>query len=167
MARDDDVTFGILHSRFHELWSLRLGTSLEDRPRYTPSTTFATFPFPAGLTPITPAASYANNPRAITVAEAAQRLVELRDRWLNPPAWVEWVDEAGPGYPRRPVPRSEKAAKGLRKRTLTKLYNDRPQWLVDAHAGLDAAVATAYGWPTNISDDDALRNLLELNGGRT
>ena len=33
IARDDDTTFGILHSRFHELRSLRLGTSLEDRPR--------------------------------------------------------------------------------------------------------------------------------------
>ncbi|MFO1141859.1 MAG: type IIL restriction-modification enzyme MmeI [Amaricoccus sp.] len=51
IARDDDTTFGILHSRFHELWSLRMGTSLEDRPRYTPSTTFETFPFPEGLTP--------------------------------------------------------------------------------------------------------------------
>ena len=36
VARSDDTTFGILHSRFHELWSLRMGTSLEDRPRYTP-----------------------------------------------------------------------------------------------------------------------------------
>ena len=51
IARSDDTTFGILHSRFHELWSLRLGTSLEDRPRYTPTTCFETFPFPAGLTP--------------------------------------------------------------------------------------------------------------------
>ena len=42
-ARADDTTFGILHSRFHELWSLRMGTSLEDRPRYTPTTTFETF----------------------------------------------------------------------------------------------------------------------------
>ncbi|MFM9880047.1 MAG: class I SAM-dependent DNA methyltransferase [Burkholderiaceae bacterium] len=50
-ARADDTTFGILHSRFHELWSLRMGTSLEDRPRYTPTTCFETFPFPAGLTP--------------------------------------------------------------------------------------------------------------------
>jgi len=51
IARADDATFGILHSRFHELWSLRMGTSLEDRPRYTPTTCFETFPFPAGLTP--------------------------------------------------------------------------------------------------------------------
>ncbi len=51
IARADDTTFGILHSRMHELWSLRLGSSLEDRPRYTPTTCFETFPFPAGLTP--------------------------------------------------------------------------------------------------------------------
>ena len=53
IARNDDTTFGILHSRFHELWSLRLCTWLGkgNDPRYTPSTTFETFPFPAGLTP--------------------------------------------------------------------------------------------------------------------
>jgi len=38
-ARDDDYFFGVLHSRFHELWALRMGTSLEDRPRYTPTST--------------------------------------------------------------------------------------------------------------------------------
>ena len=167
VARDDDVTFGILHSRFHELWSLRLCTWLGkgNDPRYTPSTTFETFPFPAGLTPNVPADSYARDPRAIAVAEAARRLVELRDRWLNPAEWVDWVDEPAPGYPRRPVPRDENAAKALRKRTLTNLYNDRPQWLADAHATLDAAVAVAYGWLADISDDDALRELLALNGG--
>ncbi|MDR0735680.1 MAG: class I SAM-dependent DNA methyltransferase, partial [Zoogloeaceae bacterium] len=51
IARADDATFGILSSRFHAVWSLRLGTSLEDRPRYTPTTCFETFPFPEGLTP--------------------------------------------------------------------------------------------------------------------
>ena len=75
----------------------------------------------------------------------ARRLVELRDRWLNPPEWVEWVDEPVPGYPKRPVPRDEAAAKALKKRTLTNLYNARPQWLADAHDALDAAVASAYG----------------------
>ncbi len=52
-ARADDTTFGILHSRLHELWSLRMGTWLGvgNDPRYTPTTCFETFPFPAGLTP--------------------------------------------------------------------------------------------------------------------
>ena len=45
-ACDDDYTFGLLHSRFHELWALAMGTQLETRPRYTPTTCFETFPFP-------------------------------------------------------------------------------------------------------------------------
>ena len=165
IARDDDVTFGILHSRFHEAWSLRLCTWLGkgNDPRYTPTTTFETFPFPAGLTPNTPAADYADDPPAAAIADAAQRLVELRDRWLNPPEWVEWLDEPVPGYPTHPVPRDEAAATALKTRTLTSLYNARPTWLADAHAVLDAAVATAYGWPADISDDDALAELLALN----
>ena len=106
IARDDDTTFGILHSRFHEIWSLRLGTWLGkgNDPRYTPTSTFATFPFPTGLAPDVPAAEHASDPRATAVATAAHRLVELRDRWLNPPEWVAWVDEPVSGYPKRPVP---------------------------------------------------------------
>ena len=165
IARDDDTTFGILHSRFHEAWSLRLGTSLEDRPRYTPTTTFETFPFPEGLSPDIPASDYANDSRAVAIAEAARRLVELRDRWLNPPEWVEWVDEPVPGYPKRPVPRDEAVAKELKKRTLTNLYNARPQWLDDAHKALDAAVAAAYGWREDIGEDEAMGELLERNLG--
>ena len=99
IARDDDTTFSILHSRFHELWSLRLGTSLEDRPRYTPSTTFETFPFPDGWAPDVPAAEYAGDPGAGAIAAAARHLAVVRERWLNLPEWVEWMDEPVPGLP--------------------------------------------------------------------
>ncbi|MBN9353951.1 MAG: class I SAM-dependent DNA methyltransferase, partial [Hyphomicrobium denitrificans] len=53
IARDDDVSFSGLHSRLHELWSLRMCTWLGvgNDPRYTPTTCFETFPFPDGLTP--------------------------------------------------------------------------------------------------------------------
>ena len=165
IARDDDTAFGILHSRFHEAWSLRLGTWLGvgNDPRYTPTTTFETFPFPEGLSPDIPAAGYAEDPRATAIAEAARRLVELRDRWLGPPEWVEWLEEPAPGYPPRPVPRNEEAAKELRNRTLTNLYNARPQWLADAHAALDAAVAAAYSWDAGIGEEEALGELLEMN----
>ena len=167
IARDDDTTFGIVHSRFHEIWSLRLGTwhGKGNDPRYTPTSTFATFPFPTGLTPDVPATEHASDPRATAIAMKARRLVELRNRWLNPPEWVKWVDEPVPGYPKRPVPRNDQAANALKKRTLTNLYNDRPQWLADAHEALDGAVAAAYGWSADISDDDVLRELLALNGG--
>ena len=167
IARDDDVTFGILHSRFHEAWSLRLGTWLGkgNDPRYTPTTTFETFPFPEVLSPDVPASKFADDPHATAIAEAARRLVSLRDRWLNPPEWVEWVEEPVSDYPRRPVARDATVEKDLKRRTLTNLYNVRPQWLTDAHTALDAAVAAAYGWRSGISEDHALRELLLLNTG--
>ena len=164
IARDDDATFGILHSRFHVAWSLRLGSRHGgQRPTYNQTSTFQTFPFPEGLTPDIPAAEYADDPRAIAIAEAARRLVQLRNRWLNPPEWVDWIDEPAPNFPKRPVPTPATPLRELRRRTLTNLYNHRPQWLTDAHAALDGAVAAAYGWAADISDDNALRKLLELN----
>jgi len=167
IARDDDTTFGLLHSRFHEMWSLRLGTSLEDRPRYTPTSTFETFPFPEGLSPRQSAESPVADPRANAISQAAARLVELRDRWLNPSDLTVAVPEVVSCYPDRILPRDAAAARTLRERTLTRLYNERPQWLADAHRDLDAAVAAAYGWPTDISDEDALQELLSLNLSRS
>ena len=55
----------------------------------------------------------------------------------------------------------------LKVRTLTNLYNARPQWLADAHASLDAAVVSAYGWPEDVEGDDALGELLALNTAGT
>ena len=165
IARDDDVTFGILHSRFHEAWSLAVGDVARQgqRSRATrrppPS---RPSPFRTGSHP-SPCRRVCRGPRAVAIAEAARRLVELRDRWLNPSEWMEWTDEPVPGYPKRPVARDEAAAKELKARTLTNLYNARPQWLADAHATLDAAVAAAYGWEAGISEDDALGSLLRSN----
>ena len=163
IARDDDTTFGILHSRFHEIWSLRLGTSLEDRPRYTSTTTFATFPFPDHMTPDLQAASYAALPAALRIAEAARRLVSLRENWLNPAELVRKEAETGEGFPSRLVPVSSAAAEQLRGRTLTNLYNERPRWLAAAHGDLDEAVAAAYGVPPTLSDEELLGFLLRRN----
>ena len=76
---------------------------------------------------------------------------------------MEWIKEPVPGYPLHAVPRDKNAATALKKRTLTNLYNARPQWLVDAHTQFDAAVAAAYGWPADITDNTALRELLTRN----
>jgi type II restriction/modification system DNA methylase subunit YeeA len=166
IARDDETTFGILHSKFHSAWSLRLGTSLEDRPRYTSSTTFRTFPFPDGMAPKTPATNYAKDPRAVNIADTPKRLNELREGWLSPSDLVKRLPEVVPGFPDRIAPVDDKAANTLKKRTLTNLYNDRPTWLTNAHRDLDVAVAVAYGWPANITEDDALARLLALNQSR-
>ncbi|WP_150300635.1 class I SAM-dependent DNA methyltransferase [Pseudomonas profundi] len=180
IARSDDTTFGILHSRFHELWSLRLCSYLGvgNDPRYTPSSTFETFPFPSGLTPadtkgqpvvegnlLLPPVTVEHLPIAVNIASTAQRLTTLRDNWLNPTEWVEHVAEVVEGFPNRIIAKPQHAA-DLKKRTLTNLYNIRPAWLDNAHKILDKAVAEAYGWTdysSEMSDQEILRRLLALN----
>ena len=139
-------------------------------PRYTPSTTFETFPFPNGLTPNIPAADYAGDPRAQAVAAAARELDWMREAWLNPPDLVDRVPEVVEGYPDRVIPKDEAAAGVLKKRTLTNLYNDRPAWLADLHAHLDAAMAAAYGWEAEwqagMDDEAILARLFALNQER-
>ena len=74
IASDDDYTFGVLHSRFHELWALATGTQLETRPRYTPTTCFETFSFPRPT-----------EEQREAIGVAAAELNSLREGWLNPP----------------------------------------------------------------------------------
>lgn len=135
-ARDDDYFFGILRSRVHEVWARAMGTQLEDRPRYTPTSTFETFPFPEPT------------PEQVDeISAAAERLDTLRNGWLNPPA-------------------ESISLTHLRQRTLTNLYNEPPTWLQHAHERLDEAVFAAYGWPADLSDGQILARLLELNLSR-
>ncbi len=134
VARDDDYFFGVLQSKVHELWSLAVGPRLETRPRYPPQTTFETFPFPDPSDQV-----------RSEIAACAQRLVELRDGWSDPPGATE---------------------PELAWRTLTNLYNERPTWLATAHATLDRSVLAAYGWPPDLPDNDVLARLLDLNLAR-
>lgn len=168
IVRDDDTTFGVLHSRIHEVWSLATCSwhGVGNDPTYNAASCFETFPFPEGLTPNLPASAYADDPRAQRIADAARALVEARDRWLNPPEWTDRIPEVVPGYPDRIVAKPGFEAE-LKKRTLTNLYNARPAWLDHLHRDLDAAVATAYGWEWPLSDDDILKRLFELNQIRT
>jgi len=172
IAKDDDMTFGVLQSRFHEIWSLASGSwhGAGNDPRYTPSTTFETFPFPDGLTPNVSPAVYEHDARAGVIAEKARELVAAREKWLNPPELVDVVPEVVAGFPDRILPKDEAAAAVLKTRTLTALYNMRGTpagtWLDNLHAELDAAVAAAYGWAADIAVEDALGRLLALNHAR-
>lgn len=174
-AREDDYFFGVLHSRLHEVWSLRMGTWLGvgNDPRYTPTTTFETFPFPWQ-----PGKEDTSSPAYQAISAAAKRLHQERDEWLNPPELMG--ENAGLG-----------ASDLLKKRTLTNLYNALEDYrkrgngekstngprkaptaadtfaprLHELHAALDRAVCDAYGWPHEVLDDeeDMLRRLLALN----
>ena len=161
-ARDDDYFFGVLHSKLHEAWSLRLGSwhGKGNDPRYTSTTTFETFPFPWP-----PGSEDTESGAYQAISQAAKQLHAERDAWLNP-------DGA--------------AGNALKERTLTNLYNalqvfrgrdnmkikpsagDFAPRLDELHRTLDAAVGAAYGWDDEVlaDDEEILRRLLALNLAR-
>ncbi len=172
----DDYFFGVLHSTIHELWARGTGAQLREAEsgfRYTPTTTFETFPFPWP-----PGKEPTEDARVQAIAAAAKQLDDFRTEWLNPSSSL-YSGSIG--------------EKILQKRTLTNLYNalslyraqfkgrqrDQEAWrntpsgpivsLEDAemldhlHVTLDHAVLDAYGWPHNLSDEQILERLLALN----
>ena len=186
IARDDDYFFGVLHSKLHEVWSLRMGTSLEDRPRYTPTTTFETFPFPWS-----PGAEDKSCAAHAAISAAARQLHEERDAWLNPnPPDEGCRGDLSSRPPPAPLsqagnlpPVATGGPRGVKDRTLTNLYNalnvfrgrdsmktkpaasDFAPRLDALHRALDEAVCDAYGWDHAVLDDEEeiLRRLLALN----
>ncbi len=170
IARSDDCTFGILSSRFHTVWSIATASmhGVGNDPTYNGKSCFETFAFPEGFTPKDTKGASPSTEAAKIISAAAQKLDELRNRWLHPTNWVEWVqtpEEAAAGFPKRPVAK-EGFEEKVKKLTLTNLYNKPPAWLTNAHQALDAAVAKAYGWEDytpQISDEEILKRLFEMN----
>ena len=136
--RSDDYFFGVLHSKPHEIWSRSQGTQVREREsgfRYTPKACFETFPFPDPT-----------DGQKTAIAEAARRLDEMRNNSLRPAnllrsqvvefpgsingPWARFVhdpdhrDIGTVRYPRL-VPKDAHVF-DLAKRTLTNLYNERP-----------------------------------------
>ncbi len=145
IARDDDYMLGVLSSSVHELWSRHVGSQLresESGGTYTPTTCFETFPFPEP-----------DEEQRAKISTAADELNQLRENWLNP------KDMLG-----EPALNADQ----LRRRTLTNLYNESnyPSWLANAHTKLDAAVIAAYGWTIDLTDEQILDRLLNLNLNR-
>lgn len=140
IAAEDDFTYGVVNSTLHTTWAVHLGQTLEDRPRYTPTTTFETFPFPR------PTAAQRE-----AVARAAVYLEACREhlRAFTPPLTLTGMYNALADYRRTGVPLTE----GVRA-------------LADAHDRLDQAVAAAYGWTWPLGEEDILAQLLALNEER-
>jgi len=144
-ARDDDYFFGVMHSKAHEVWALRQSTQLREKAsgnRYTPTSTFETFPLPWS-----PGQEPKKDPQYKAISVAARELNETRDSQLNPKLPSEAPERL----------------------TLTRFYNalqeGNPMFesLRILHEKLDRAVFAAYGWEYPLGDEEILRRLLELN----
>jgi hypothetical protein len=176
-ARNDDYFMGVLHSKVHELWARKQGTQLRDAVsgfRYTPKTTFRTFPMPwvPGKEPLEDA-------KLKEISRISKLLMEFRDKWLHPEGvGITFSD------------------KHYKQRTLTNLYNaldflrkeikgrtrDESIWnkqfekevisledveeLDKIHDQLDISVLDSYGWDKSVGDEEIIDNLLQLNNSR-
>jgi hypothetical protein len=148
VASGDSADLGILSSGLHAAWALAVSGTLEDRPRYFKSQCFDPFPFPDA----TPA-------QRATIADLAEELDETRKLALGE------------------VPRL----------TMTEIYNLRDRQrsgqlsdlieverakaarvgIIDRlHQQIDAEVAAAYGWPTDLPPAEIVARLVALNAER-
>jgi hypothetical protein len=148
IASSDACVIGVLSSNIHLCWAGAAGSLLEDRPVYVKTTCFEPFPFPDASEPQRERIRFlgeqldAHRKRcqeahpSLTLTEMYNVLAELRD-----------------GKP------LDAASQLIHDRGLVSV-------LRDIHDALDRAVAEAYGWPVDLSSEDMLFRLVELNAAR-
>lgn len=147
---DEWWAFGLLQSGAHSTWGLASGgrMGVGNDPTYNNTRCFLPFPFPD-----------------LTAAHRA-RLNDLGERLHT------FRDAAKARNPKLTLTTQYNLLAALREgRKLTKKEQGLhaalgTSQLRDLHDALDAAVAEAYGWPTDLDDQQILARLVELNRAR-
>lgn len=150
IALDDDASFGILQSHVHEVWSLATAgwQGVGNDPVYDNGRCFVAFPFP-NPTP-------AQRERIATIARdlhAFRDAAQARAPELTLTTMYNLVAAR----------RAHDKLDAKQQRLHTLLATDA---LVALHDALDAAVAEAYGWPADLTDEQILERLVALNHAR-
>ncbi len=172
IALTDAFYLGILSSRFHVVWALAAGGTLEDRPRYNKTRCFEPFPFPA-----------CDDLQKEKIRALGEQLDAHRKRQQALHPTLTMTDMYNVLEKLRALEvrqtfslssASDKSATGENLRQ-TEALTDKDkiiheQGLVSVlkqlHDELDAAVAVAYGWSANLSDEEILVRLVALNAAR-
>jgi hypothetical protein len=148
---EDGWHLGVLSSRIHICWTLANGGTLEDRPRYNKDVCFDPFPFPD-----------ANEIQKQAIRALAEELDAHRKKVLG-------------DHPNLTMTGLYNVLEELRAGTKPddldeahrRIFDDGLVLIVkELHDRLDVAVADAYGWRADISDDDILSKLVALNKER-
>ncbi|MEA5567648.1 class I SAM-dependent DNA methyltransferase, partial [Anabaena sp. UHCC 0399] len=149
IALSDAYFLGILSSKIHVIWALEAGGDLGgNTPRYNNSVCFNPFPFPDATT---------------------EQKEKIRDLGEKLDAHRKQVQAQHPDVT---ITGMYNLLEKLRaKQTFTdadRKYNDKAlvSILKQIHDELDAAVFAAYGWSNNISNDEILEGLVNLNAER-
>jgi hypothetical protein len=136
---DDAWYLGVLSSRFHVTWTLANGGTLEDRPRYNKDMCFDTFPFPA-----------TEEIRRQPIRALANELDTQRKNVLSDHPDLTLTDIYNV---------LERVRGGVTPDTLDpddrRIYDDGLVLVLkELHDKLDVAVAAAYGWEADLSEDE-------------
>jgi hypothetical protein len=151
VALADAYYLGLLSSKFHVYWSLRIGgwLGVGNDPTYNHSDCFGKFPFPADFP----------DPLKDKIRAEAEALDALRKRVL-----AEHEDLT--------LTKLYNVLEALKEgRALTEVERDiHDRGLVTLirqhHDAIDVLVAEAYGWPADLSDEQILTRLVALNKER-
>jgi len=146
----DNFIFGVLHSKLHEVFSLKAGGWLGagNDSRYFHTKTFEPFPFPL--------CDNALKTRIRTVAEELDAFRKARQEehpGLTLTQMYNVLEKLKAGGALTPD------EERIKEQGLILI-------LKELHEKLDALVFEAYGWPQGLSDEDILARLVALNAER-
>ncbi len=147
---NDAYVLGVLSSRLHVVWALRAGgwLGVGNDPRYSKSRCFDPFPFP------TPDRDTAEEIRAIAEELDAHRKARQAEHIsLTMTDLYNVLEKLRGGMT---LDDDDRRIKDQGLVLMLKEYHDR----------LDAAVARAYGWPIELTDEQILERLVVLNAER-
>jgi hypothetical protein len=148
IASDDAFILGVLSSRIHVEWALAAGSTLEDRPVYVKTTCFETFPFPL-----------CQEDQKHRIRQLAESLDAHRKRQQDLHPTLGLTDMYN-------VLEKLRTGEPLTDRERTDHERGLVSVLKQIHDDLDRAVADAYGWPADLSTEDILFRLVDLNAER-
>ncbi|MBA3667302.1 MAG: hypothetical protein H0W65_06225 [Sphingomonas sp.] len=148
VASNDPGHLGILSSHIHAQWALRVGGTLEDRPRYNNTSVFDPFPFPD-----------ASPEQRIRIGDLAEELDATRKAALAEVPRLTMTEIYN--FRERIAAGEQLAGHDLDRATAARAF------IVNRlHEQIDAAVAVAYGWSADLAPAEIVARLVALNTER-
>jgi hypothetical protein len=147
LALNNAALLGVVSSRIHLVWALAAGTRLGvgNDPRYMKSRCFEPFPFPV-----------ATEGQQQTIREFAEQLDAHRKRALEAHQDLTLTGLSNVLEKLRSGEMLTQKERDIHERGLVSVMKH-------LHDQIDAAVFDAYGWPRDLSDEEILACLVELN----
>jgi hypothetical protein len=145
ISSDSAFILGVLSASVHSRFAHAAGGRLEDRPRYNSNRTFFPFPFPA-----------ATDAQKAGIRELGERLDAHRKARQAEHSKLTMTGRYNVLEKLRSGEALTKKEKAIHEQGLVSV-------LKEIHDELDEAVFDAYGWPSDLNDEEILERLVALN----